>query len=541
MKKILIFTSIILFTFILVGCTLDTSSTTTTTNITDETTTSSTLSSLNTTTSSSSTSETTYTTADNVLIDLYSINDFHGGAYSSIDTLSLMSEYLVRAKASNPYSIFLGSGDLLQGTAFSNYYYGQPIVEILDEVGFSGFTLGNHEFDWGIETIANYSDGNDSNGEVSYPFLAANIVYIDSGEPLGFTAPYVIEEINGVKIGIIGVIGDVINSISASRVENIEFLDPADTVYKYADILRNDEDCDVVIVSIHDYNTSMNAEIANFTGTHFVDAIFNGHSHTNVADYINRSGVKLPYAQASNYTNSLLAKITLVYNYPTSSVTAAYSSIISIDDLDGDNPAVSAIINTYESDSLYNAFVTEILATTEDYIYKSDLAPWGASVIRDYMKVDFGILNSGGFRVNIESGDITMGDMVEVYPFDNYLKKVELTGLDLTELYFSGYDVVFDDSITSSGGNIYKNGVLIEDSTYYSVAAVDYVFDKTYYPFLSGRNIEQTSILMRDLLVYDLRNTDGDFHPSNGTSYTSVPGLSFYDQYYYRSMKESIL
>ncbi|MGD9909608.1 MAG: bifunctional UDP-sugar hydrolase/5'-nucleotidase [Candidatus Izemoplasmatales bacterium] len=540
MKKLLILFALVFTVLTVSACQLSNVTTTSTVDSTTSTSISNNETSDSTTTSTNSSVSTTISTSENVIIDLYSMNDFHGGAYSSINTLSNVAAYLDEARSANPYTVFLSTGDMLQGTAFSNYYYGRPIIEILDDMGLVGFTLGNHEFDWGIDKIAEYSDLNQSNGEASYPFVAANIVYEDTLQPLPFTVPYTITEINGVRIGVIGVIGNVINSISASRVENIVFLDPADTVYKYADILRTEQDCDIVVASIHDYDQQMNSEIASFTGTHYVDAIFNGHSHTNVASSINRSGVSLPYAQASNYSNSLLTKISLVYNNPTGKVTSAYAYVLDSSDLDQSSSTIDAVINTYTSDPVYTAFVTDVLAYTPNYIDKYDMGTWGASVIRDYMGVDFGMLNSGGFRVSIPAGNITMGKMVEVYPFDNYLKKVELLGSALTDLYFSGYDVVFDDSITSSGGNIYKNGVLIQDNQYYSVAAVDYIFDKDYYPFLSGRNIEQTTFLMRDLLVQDLRNTVGNFSPFNGTSYPGTQNTSFYS-YYYNHMRDSVL
>ncbi|MDD3123328.1 MAG: 5'-nucleotidase C-terminal domain-containing protein [Candidatus Izemoplasmatales bacterium] len=513
MKKFLVIISIIIFTFSIASCDFFPVTTTLTNTISSEP-----VSSTN-TTSSGLVDSTTLTNKENVLIDLYSLNDFHGGAYSSLETFSKMSEYLYDAQIMNPNSVLLASGDMFQGTAFSNYYYGLPIIEVLNYLNFSAFTIGNHEFDWGIDKIENYQDFDDTNGEANYPFLAANIVYKTTGELISWTKPYEIVEKDGVKIGIIGVIGNVINSISASRVEGIEFLDPVDTISKYAEILRVTEGCDIVVVSLHDYDTGMNSDIASLSGTHLVDAVFNGHTHTSISGTINRTGAAMPFAQVSDGTSSLIAKITLSYNYATHSVTAVQTDIIGSSDLGQTSEYVSNLIQVFESDSTYNSFVTQVLANTNSYISKYDLAPWGASVIRDYLQVDFGILNAGGFRVNIEAGNITMGKLVEVYPFDNYLKTVKLTGADLLELYTSGNDIVFDDQVSYSGGKLYKNGILVESDTLYTVAAVDYVFDKTYNPFLYGEDVIQTTFLMRDLLSQDLLNTVGNFSPSNGTSF----------------------
>ena len=70
---------------------------------------------------------------------------------------------------------------------------------------FDAFVIGNHEFDWGLDKIARYADGDPENGEADFPFLAANIVC--EGKKLDWTEDYVIVEREGFKIGIIGVIG----------------------------------------------------------------------------------------------------------------------------------------------------------------------------------------------------------------------------------------------------------------------------------------------------------------------------------------------
>lgn len=157
-------------------------------------------------------------------IKLYSLNDFHGGSYTSINSLTSMGYFLEYKKENTDNSIILANGDIFQGTALSNYYYGLPVVDIMNEIGFDGFVIGNHEFDWGIEEILKYRDSDIENGEMDYPILAANIIYEDTEAPLENTVPYIIQNINGVKIGVIGIIGDVINSISASRTENIYLL-----------------------------------------------------------------------------------------------------------------------------------------------------------------------------------------------------------------------------------------------------------------------------------------------------------------------------
>ncbi len=548
MRKLLTLLTFFIISIALAGCVLTTD---TTTNITSSETSGVTMSGLSTVSTSDlstistgsittdttagstiqTTNPTTVTTTEEVTtteyqryqeIKLFSINDFHGGAYTSIDTIEKIGAYLKNKKDTTDNSIVLSAGDIFQGTALSNYYHGLPLVDVFNYIGFDGFVLGNHEFDWGIEEVLKYRDGLEENGEFDCPILAANIVYEDTMLPLENTIPYIIEEINGVRVGVIGLIGNVINSIAASRTENIVFTDPSTAVYDYAYELRHDQDCDIVVVYIHE-GDYINNTIANFTGDHLVDAVFNGHTHSNTAGSISRNhAVSLFYAQASNYSNSLFTGITLTYDKETEEVISGSSKVYDEYDLYSYSDSnIEQILYNYDNDAEYRAFVDQELADVEGYYSRYDMAPWGASVIRDYLGIDVGAVNRGGFRVNMEPGILTMGELITIYPFDNVIKTCEMSGEMLQEFYEyvqdHNYDVVFDDSLTYSGSNLYIDGTLVQATSTYTVGAVDYIFDKDIYYFLQGDNITYTGYLMRDLLAEDLLNVTGQFNPADGS------------------------
>lgn len=546
MKRLFVLILALSLTLLMTGCVLSTSTLSTTQSTTSSSNTDSsstttilpssttTTSTITTTTQDTSTGTVTTTTYDRYqTFELYSMNDFHGGAYSDIETLSRIGEFLKYKKDSTNHTLIVASGDIFQGTAFSNYYHGRPIVDIFNEIGFDAFVIGNHEFDWGIDEIAKYNDDSLENGEADFPFLAANILSTSNDEMLDFTDPYTIHEINGLKVGIIGVIGDVINSISASRVEGYYFDNVYETVREYAYELRTEHNVDIVIASIHEYNSFTNNSIASLTGDYRVDAIFNGHTHQNMEDSISRNGAPLPYAQASNSSYSLLAKITLVYDRVNETITTAYAETLSESDFSSTDSAVNSIINTYSTDPTYVTFINEELAVTNSFYSRTDLAPWGASVIRDYAGVDFGFLNSGGFRVSMDSGTLTMGELVEIYPFDNFIKTSQLTGAQLNNMCYvlESNDVIADDSVSCSNGIFKQNGVAVVSSQVYTVGAVDYIFDKTNYGFLQGTNITQTEFLMRELLAADLRaNTNTYFNPYDGTSFVPTAQTTYTNQ-----------
>jgi 2',3'-cyclic-nucleotide 2'-phosphodiesterase (5'-nucleotidase family)/uncharacterized protein YcfL len=314
------------------------------------------------------------TTEWNPLIDinLFSFNDFHGGAYTDMSMVSNIASYL---KSFEGYHLEIANGDIFQGSALSNYYHGRVLVEALNEIGFDGFVIGNHEFDWGIEVIGDYADGDDLNGEFNHPILAANIVYSDSQEPLPFTQPFFIEEFEGVKVGVIGLIGNIENSIASSRLDNIEFLDPVETAAQYASRLRTEYDVDIVVVYIHD-SSDRNQEYAALSGLEKIDAMFNGHSHQNEASDIDRDGIDMPYAQMNNYDTSLVG-IRLTFNKGTNMVIDFNVYGVYNDMMTDRDDAVDDIIEYYSQDVVYLNYINEVLAETETDYGRYDMAQWG--------------------------------------------------------------------------------------------------------------------------------------------------------------------
>lgn len=463
---------------------------------------------------------TTEETSPIVEINLFSINDFHGGAYTDVDMISGIGAYL---KNFDGYHLEVSNGDIFQGSALSNYYHGQVLVEALNEGGFDGFVIGNHEFDWGISVIEAYADGDITNGEFTQPILAANIVYEDTQEPLEFTQPYFIQEFDGVKVGVIGLIGNIESSIAASRLDNIVFLDPVEAAATNARLLREDFYVDIVVVYIHN-GSSLNSEFAQLSGLERIDAMFNGHTHQNEASSISRSGLNMPYAQMNNYDTSLVS-IKLTYDKENEMLIDFDVYGIDNSQLMQSDSDIDAILFEYSSDTVYLDFIEEILTNVEGYYSRYDLATWGASVLRDYTGIDIGAVNAGGFRVSMEPGNLTMGDLITIYPFDNVIKISSMTGQQILDFYKDvqkySSDVVFDDGLVynSSTQSLTIGGLAIDLDAYYTVGAVDYIFDKDYYDFLEGENIQQTIYYMRDLLALDLINAVNGFNPDDGSHF----------------------
>lgn len=438
-------------------------------------------------------------------LDIYYLNDFHGSILeNSPDEIGFanIANFLITQKELYPNNtIILAGGDILQGSALSNYYMGLSTINLMNEMYFDAFTVGNHEFDWGIDTITKYFDDVEDNGEANFPLLGANIFYKGTTTNPDGIDPYVIIERGDVKIGIIGTIGYGLEySIATSKVEDYEFALPVPIIEDIVYELRTEMDVDIVIVASHDPGNSLNSQLASLTGDYKIDAIFNGHSHSAYAE----TNLGLPVLQSGSngeYVGHVRFELT---NNELSTYSVKNIGFYSNELLRSPNDIVKEIIEHYqlETDSIFNV----ALITTGEYFTQTDLSKWIARMMRISTGADIGFQNGGGTRTSVpENTVVTLAVLYQVWPFDNVVKTVNLTGARIKSLM---------------SGLYYDTDILdFDDDTIYKVATNDYVFDKPSNPFITGVDPFNTGIILRDLaeselemqnLVYDYFYYDND-------------------------------
>ncbi|PKK86764.1 MAG: hypothetical protein CVV63_03800, partial [Tenericutes bacterium HGW-Tenericutes-8] len=222
------------------------------------------------------------------------LNDLHGSIEKKDSEIGLayIANYVEGFRNKNPKgTVLLAGGDMFQGSALSNYYQGRSTLEIMNAMGFDAMVLGNHEFDWGLDVVTGYFDGNTENGEASFPLLGANVFYQGTTDIVEHIEPYTVIERDGVKIGIIGTMGyGLEQSIAQSRIDGFVFASPADYIETYATYLRTEADVDYVFALTHDPG-DLNQTVAGFTGNAKVDIIFNAHSHSRYTTTIHNTSI----------------------------------------------------------------------------------------------------------------------------------------------------------------------------------------------------------------------------------------------------------
>lgn len=443
-------------------------------------------------------------------LTFYALNDFHGSVINDYGGLSVIGSYLMKQKEENPDStIILSSGDMFQGTALSNMTQGRVIVECMNKIGFDSMTIGNHEFDWGTDIIKGYHDKT-SEVKPTFPILGANITVKSTGEDVDWADPYTIIERDGIKIGIIGVIGSSLeSSISPTIVAPYEFVETIPVIKKYTKLLRNEKGCDIVVVSAHDNTLGINQSIADLTGEYQVDAIFNGHTHTTYAgETMGSDNYMLPYVQSGSVGKNI-GKIVLKYNKVTKTLVEGSAENIPVStSLASESSELNQIIEKYNEE--VSKISDKVIGVAGAKIDQFSACLWAANVLRDEANVQVAFINSGGIRSNafpIEvNQNITIGKVWEIMPFDNEVKTCMMKASDIIMLYNSS-GIIYSDNIRVSNNVLYVDGNKANADDKFLVGAVDYIFDKEEYPFLTSDDIKVTGDLFRDYLINSITKT----------------------------------
>lgn len=442
-------------------------------------------------------------------VTFLAMNDTHGHLENESNAYIAKSGAYIKQQKAERDAVVIAVGDMFQGTAISNLTKGRAMVESMNLIGFDAMVIGNHEFDWGIQEIAKFANKDESDGEANFPFLAANIYHKGTTNILDFAKSYTVVESNGLKVGIIGIIGEgLTNSISASMVKDYEFGDSVEAVKKAAFELRKNELADIVVLATHN-GVEYNHEYSELSGDYKIDAIFNGHTHLQESSSINGT----PFIQSGS-NGEYVGKVTLDYNIIKKEVESYTVSHISTSDLKNvDLELENYVNNSIEAlKPITGEVITKYVQSEEFLFNKKRLAQYSCEVLSSAFDCDLGMVNSGGFRTYYRQNQIiTYADVIEMIPFDNTIKLVTLSGSQLKRIFNSTWDIVYNSSVTFQNNNFYLDGVLIDDMKEYRVAAIDYIFDKTYYPFLSGKDIVHTFQLFRDVLVQDIRATNNNW------------------------------
>lgn len=449
-----------------------------------------------------------------VNFDFYVVNDLHGklcdtDSQPGVDELST---FFKAANISDENVILISSGDMWQGSSESNLTKGNMMTEWMNEMGFVSMTLGNHEFDWGEEKII-------ANREIAqFPFLAINIYNRETNQQVDYCDSSIMVEKSGVKIGIIGAIGDCYSSISADFTKDIYFItDDALTQLVKAEAQKlREQGADFIVYSIHDgYGGKDYSESAtdSMLGTYYdsvlsdgyVDVVFEGHTHSH---YVKQDKHGVYHLQGGGDNKGISHyEVDINFANDTSTVTAA--EFISTDvyaDYSSD-PVVEELMKKYDAQVSigeqtlgYNSFNrsgVSLRQTAAQLYYDFGVEHWG-----DEYPI---VLGGGFFKVRspgyLEGGAVTYSQLYMLFPFDNNLVLCSIQGKDLLQKFFETDNQNYFIAYGDYGAQVREH--IDPEGTYYVV--VD-SYTSTYGPnHLTEIERYTEAVYTRDLLAEYIR------------------------------------
>ncbi len=406
--------------------------------------------------------------AETVDLTILHINDFHGNLLPkpgkegkpATGGMAYIAKMVSEEREKNPEgTLLLSAGDMFQGTPISNLFRGKPVIETMNRMGFDAMTIGNHEFDWGMEAFSDLRDG------AAFPFLSANIVD-EKGALLPGVKPCVIVRRKGLKLAVIGITTP--ETRYATKPENLKGyrVIPVEKVLPALIEKVKKEGAGLIIVLSH-MGLDEDREMASRVGG--IDLIVGGHSHTEVKTPVVVGSTIIVQA---GYYGQKLGVMKITADTETKKI-ARYSERRILQKVkagpnDAYDTAVAGIIKKYD-DQIRGEFGRVVGETRVDLAkrpFESNLGNLVCDAMREAAGADAAIQNNGGIRTTIPKGKITLEQAYMLLPFDNNLMTMELTGAQIiglleqnakTEgmLQVSGLKVVYD--MTAAEGSRVKD------------------------------------------------------------------------------------
>ncbi len=473
--------------------------------------------------------------------------------------------------------ILLDAGDMWQGTLESNFSEGAVMVEAYNSMGYSAIAVGNHEFDFGPAGPLPIPESpeDDPRGalkqraaEANFPFLAANLIDDATGQPVQWpnVQPSVLLNVQGVQVGIIGVMtkSALTRAIAANTV-GLSIAPLAASIEKEALELR-EAGATIILVSSHaggrcsefdDPNDtssciteSTNSEeheifaVAKSLPRGLVDYILAGHTHEGIAHVVNGIAISESYSRATDFS-----RIDLVVDRKTGKPTSRtiFPPKPANRDLSYEGQELSPAADIVEIADKAAAFAAEmklkkigVHLSTAFELSRSPESALGnlyTDALLASVAADISIHRTNTMiRANLPAGDLTMGSLYEMSPFDNQITVIELSGSELRQVIavqaheggfrvsFSGMQVIVDcaDKKKSVVMRL-ANGREIADSDSVSIAVADYLAlggDDVFTAVMpeGGFELQLNAPLARDAIADWLQERGGSISVSDFSS-----------------------
>jgi len=199
-----------------------------------------------------------------------------GGKNEGQGGVAARAAIINKIRSEEEHVLLLDAGDIFQGTPYFNLYKGEPEIKAMSMMGYEAATMGNHDFDAGVEGFAKQLI------HANFPVLTANYDFTET--PLeGKTKPYTIIKKGDIRIGIFGVGIQLKGLVPDDAYGKTKYLEPIQIANRTAERLKKKEKCDMVICLSHlgyEYNYNKVSDLILGRESEYIDLIIGGHTHT---------------------------------------------------------------------------------------------------------------------------------------------------------------------------------------------------------------------------------------------------------------------
>src|SRR5213594_1867773 len=442
---------------------------------------------------------------DSTLLRVLAINDFHGAlepqvwpwsAGRAVGGAAALKPWLDSlARACFCTSIRLDGGDEMQGTPVSNFNFGRPAIAALNALGIDAAAIGNHEFDWSVDTLRARM------AEARYRFLAANITDSAGTARPDWAQPFTVIARGAIKVAVIGLaLPATPETTSPRNVRGLAFGNGAQAVRRVLPQARAAADYVIVVAHVGAFCDGDGAaaplgpaachgeiiDLARGLDSGSVDLIVSGHTHSLVNTVVN--GIPIVQARSSG---AGIAVVDFVRVRGTERQVRARIETPYADQVQPDAALADTLrpyqraIEAVTSRSVAHSKI-ELRRVGEEY----GLGRLIADAQRNVAKADVAIVNNGGIRADLPAGTVTYGDLYAVQPFQNRLVRLFARGKvlkqalehvvagDRADAHVSGLEVWYDPR-KPVGHRVAKvrltNGQGLDNGRTYTVAVSDFL------------------------------------------------------------------
>ena len=399
-------------------------------------------------------------------------SDVHCGVEDNF-TMASVKAYVDDLKEEHDNVLLLDTGDYIQGGTIGSLSKGAFIIDVMNETGYDYVTIGNHEFDYGMEVLSSRL------GEMKMQPIVSNVIYTGSGTNVFEGVPeYVIVDFNGTKLGILGILTpeSLTSSTPAHFMEDGQIVynfysgnhgnDLYDHIQELTDEMRS-KGADYVIAMSHLGSTQETYpydSISLIAHTSGIDAIMDGHSHSLIVEdmYPNKNGEDVLLSSVGTKLQEVGTLIIdkdgnmsfmhmLQYDKQDETVLNKIAQI---------NGGLEQILSEKVGETAFDLSITDEEGIRMVRSRETGIGDLVADAFRLYDNADIGIVNGGGVRTSIPAGEITYGTLLNVHPFQNSYSLIKATGqelLDAMEYAYRGLEPIykFDGNPVGEGGSFW--------------------------------------------------------------------------------------